>query len=119
MPITIEISKRGGIFQGQTQRIVNRALTSAITETVTFLEREVKERTPVGFHGNRGAGLKQTIFGEVTKKGTRFVKGVVSHTSKYGNVIEKGRRPGKKMPPKGSLLDWIVFKFFTGLFSHL
>ena len=109
--IKLDITEKGGIFHLRSQAVVMRALTSAMYEVTSFLEKEVKERVPVGFHGNRGAGLKQTIWGKPIFKGTAIVKGVISHTSKYGDVIELGRRPNKKMPPAGSLIDWIVFKF--------
>jgi len=109
--IQLNISQKGGIFHKRSADIVRKALKSAMSEAIIFLEKEVKVRTPVGFHGNRGAGLKQSIFSKVTPKGRKIVKGIVSHGFEYGAVIEFGRRPGKKMPPKGTLIDWIVFKF--------
>jgi len=111
MYIKLDITEKGGIFHRRSQDVVMKALTDAMYKVTSFLSMEVKERTPVGYRGNRGSGLKQRIYGKPIFKGKALVKGIVSHTSKYGDVIELGRRAGKKMPPVGSLLDWIVFKF--------
>lgn len=110
MNITITATQQGNFFRGKPKEIIERNLTSAMYETTAFLEREVKERTPQGVFGERGAGLRNTIYGEVSHQGTPVVLGVVSHQSLYGNVIALGRRPGRKMPPAGSLIDWIVLK---------
>jgi len=80
-------------------------------EATGYLEGKVKERTPQGVFGMQG-GLRSTIFGEVVQHGTA-ISGIVGHGSKYGDVIEYGRRPGKKMPPAGSMLRWVEIK--TGL----
>jgi hypothetical protein len=78
-------------------------------EATQFLEREVKKRTPTGVFGAQG-GLLSTIHGEVVTKGGVAQKGIVGHSSKYGEVVEKGRTPGKSMPPEGSLLRWMEIK---------
>ncbi len=107
------------MFDGQGPGIVREKLTAAMYEAVAFLETKVKENLPtvldglsrgVGVFGDQG-GLRSTIHGEV-QKGTMAIKGVVAHGKElYGDIIEKGREPGKAMPPKGSLVRWIEVKF--------
>ena len=104
------ITAKGSIFEGMTAEIVAKELTSAMFEATTFMEGEVKKRTPQGVFGASG-GLTSTIFGEVDGKGEPVVRGEVGHQSKYGDVVEKGRTAGEKMPPEGALLRWIEMKF--------
>ena len=109
MELKVSVTQKGKIFEGKAPEIINSALTSAMYEATSFLEKEVKRRTPVGVFGAQG-GLLSTIHGEVIGKGTPVVKGIVGHQSKYGDVIEKGRTAGKKWPPEGVLLRWIEVK---------
>jgi len=108
MDIKVSISARGAIFDGKSETIMLDAITAAMYEATSFIEREVKKRTPVGVSGARG-GLIASIHGEV-QRGTRYVKGIVGHQSTYGDVVELGRRPGKTWPPEGSLIKWIQVK---------
>ena len=39
-----------------------------------------------------------------------MITGIVGHMSAYGDVIEKGRRANKGMPPKGALIRWMEVK---------
>ncbi len=105
----IVITEKGSIFEGVVSEIVTKELTSAMYEATAFIEGEVKKRTPQGVFGT-GGGLTSTIFGEVDVKGSPVVRGEVGHQSKYGDVVEKGRSAGEKMPPKGALLRWIEVK---------
>lgn len=109
MELKVTIETKGKIFEGKGPEICREALTAAMYEATTFLEREVKRLTPTGVFG-AGGGLVSTIHGEVVGKGTEFVKGIVGHGSVYGDVIEKGRRAGKTWPPEGALLRWIETK---------
>lgn len=107
--VKVAITKKGKVFEGKSPEVINQQLTAAMYEATEFLERKVKEKTPVGVYGAAG-GLLSTIHGEVTGKGMPTVKGVVGHQSRYGDVIEKGRRPGKKWPPEGTLIRWMMVK---------
>ncbi len=109
MELKVSVIQKGKIFEGKGPEIVNENLTAAMYEATSFLEREVKRRTPQGVFGAKG-GLRSTIRGEVEGKGTPLIKGIVAHTSVYGDVIEKGRTAGKTWPPEGSLLRWIEVK---------
>lgn len=100
MELKCTITQKGAIFEGKAPEIIQKQLEKAMTEAVSFLEREVKLRTPTGVYG--AAGLLGSIHGEVVQKGTPIVKGVVASSSKYGEVVEKGRTAGKAMPPGGA-----------------
>ncbi len=109
MDLKAVVSTKGTIFEGKAPETIRGPLLGAMYEAVAYLERKVRENTPRGVGGVKG-GLLATIHGEVEEKGAPVIKGVVGHKSKYGEVIEKGRTAGKTMPPKGYLLQWIMFK---------
>ncbi|MCK4536687.1 MAG: hypothetical protein KAT93_06715 [Desulfuromonadales bacterium] len=88
--------------------VVQEHVDRLVTKATLFLDREVKTRTPQGVYGAQG-GLLGSIQQEVTGKGTFLVRGVVGTAHAYGEVIERGRRPGK-MPPPGVMLQWIELK---------
>lgn len=108
--LKVSITQKGKIFEGKAPEVIQKKLEGAMYSAVMLLEREVKLKTPVGVFGAQG-GLQSAIHGEVQGKGTPVVKGIVGHQSKYGDVIEKGRRAGKAWPPEGALLRWIEVKF--------
>lgn len=70
---------------------------------VRRLESEVVLRTPAGVGGD--AGLRGSIAGEVKAFG-RSVAGIVGTPLEYGEVVELGRRPGKRMPPVDPIALW-------------
>jgi len=119
--ITITKSKK----LNQAPQVVQANLDQAITEATLFLDAKVKANTPQGVYGAQG-GLLGSIQNEVTGRGTPIVKGRIMTAHKYAEVIEKGRRPGQKMPPgaitmsdlksrrvnaQGGLVQWIMLKF--------
>lgn len=111
MQTKITIKPRGKIFEGKAPGIIRKNLLGAMHEAIAYLEREVKERTPVGMFGSSG-GLRGSIAGVV--KSFTSIGGVVAVTGqamRYGEVVEKGRRPNKAMPPEGSLVSWIQQRF--------
>lgn len=109
LEIKISITPKGNLLKGKAPEIIQKQLDSAMYSAVMLLEKEVKKRTPLGVLGAQG-GLESTIHGEVMNKGTPFVKGIVATSSKYGEIIEKGRRAGKARPPEGRLIRWMQVK---------
>ncbi len=101
--------KANGPLFSRGPEAVQKEMDALVTEAVVFLEREIKERVPQGTYGAQG-GLLGSIHHEVTGQGTNMVYGVVGTAKAYGEVVERGRRPGK-YPPKGSLMRWIEVKF--------
>lgn len=104
----LEIS--GPLLAGKGPAVVRKHATRFVTEAVLLLEREVKLRTPQGVFGAQG-GLLASIKHEGSTPGAPVVRGVVFSNSQYGEVVERGRRPGRGMPPPGVLLRWIELKF--------
>lgn len=105
----IAIQATGPLFEGKAREVIHDQLQAAAHEIVMILVKAVKAGTPVGVFGDQG-GLRAGIYGEV-QRGESVVRGVVGHQSLYGDVVELGRRPGKAMPPKGSLVRWIEIKW--------
>ena len=99
----IEIS---GPLLAQGPAVVQRHIENFVTEATAFLLREVQLRTPQGVHGK----LLKSVQMETVGRGTPVVRGVVATASPYGEVVERGRRPGK-WPPKEQLREWVSLKF--------
>ena len=75
-----------------------------IQEAVLLLEREIKEKTPVG------AGpihLRDTIHQKVQVSGARVI-GIVGTPLKHGVPVEMGTRP--HFPPLGPIQLWVEKK---------
>ena len=84
--------------------IVAGELTPAVAEASLLVEREVRERTPIGIGG--GGGLAGSIGARdpevVPGEG---VVGVVGTSLRYAVPVELGRRPGQRQPPVQTLCD--------------
>lgn len=91
-------------FAKQFPEVVKSETIRAMNLIVARLEKEVVERTPRGVGG--GAGLAGSILGETVSMGTS-ITGIVGTPMSYGEVIELGRRPGKKQPPVSALIPWV------------
>jgi hypothetical protein len=109
MQLIASIKVKGPLLEGKAAGIIQDNLDKAITEAVMFMIPQIKAATPVGVNGDSG-GLRGSELAEVTGKGTPLVKGIVATASPYGLAVEKGRRPGMKMPPAGTLLRWLEVK---------
>jgi len=107
MEMKARVEKHGPVFDGHGPEIVQRELDRVITEAVAFLERDVKELTPVGVFGAQG-GLLGSIAGEVRGRGTPAVKGIVASAQKYAEPVEKGTRP--HFPPLDPIQLWVERK---------
>lgn len=110
MQLRLSIDTSGPLFKGKGPAATQKAVERFVTSATLLLTREVKRRTPQGVHGAQG-GLLASIQGEVTGRGSALVRGIVATASPYGEVVERGRRPGKAWPPPGALLRWIEVKF--------
>ncbi len=65
--------------------------------------------TPVGVTSLlRGAWATQVLGGGAAGAGT--VVGIVGNPLVYAEVIERGRRPGARMPPPDALRTWVARK---------
>lgn len=84
-----------------------REIEAVLDLVVRRLEKEVVEKTPRGVSAE--GGLAGGVFGEVVMLGEQF-KGIVGDPVPYGEVIEKGRRPGRRRPPIEPLIPWVRSK---------
>lgn len=109
MNLQLRVSTKGALLNGTAPKVIQAGLDRFVTQVTMFLLTEVQKRTPQGVGGAQG-GLISAIDHDVQGKGTPVIKGTVFHTSVHGDVIEKGRSPGKGMPPKGLLISWIEKK---------
>ena len=76
----------------------------ALYESMALVEKEVKDRAPVGVGGQ--SGLKGSIFSEV-KEYPAYFQGVTSTPLAYGAPVEFGRSAGARMPPVSALIPWV------------
>lgn len=113
MELRCTVTANSALLKGKAPAIVQKELDSAMHETVSFLEGKVKgiieKEGRMGVGGSE-VGLYKSVAGEVVDQGTPLIKGIIGSNKPYGVVIEKGRRPGKAMPPEGVLLQWIQLK---------
>jgi len=107
--IRIDISTKGALLSGKSPQVIQAGLDRFVTSATMFLDVEVKKRIPQGVYGAQG-GLLGSVQHEIQGKGTPIVKGIVMSAQKYAEVIEKGRSPGKGMPPAGVLVRWLEVK---------
>jgi hypothetical protein len=84
---------------------VREELEAAVTEADFLLEREVKERAPVGANG--AAGFKGSIYA-VEEIGETSVIGIVSTSVRHAAPVEFGSKP--HFPPIEPLIDWVKVK---------
>lgn len=84
---------------------VERILVAAVWRSLLLLEREIKERTPVGVT----SALRQSIAAQTPRVeiGGRIV-GEVGSPLSYAEPVEDGTRP--HFPPLEPLQDWVVGK---------
>ena len=110
MNLNVTVTQQGPLLEGKGPEIVQRHLDRFITLATALLLAEVKKRTPQGVYGAQG-GLLGSIQPDIRGKGSPVVKGIVATAQKYGEVIEKGRRPGKGIAKSADLSRWIEVKF--------
>lgn len=110
MNLNIRIDTKGAILQGKGPEIIQKGLDRFVTSATMFLLGQVKMRTPQGVYGAQG-GLLGSIQADVQGRGTPHIRGIVATAHSYGEVVERGRQPGRGMPPQGALQRWIEVKF--------
>ncbi len=81
--------------------VTREVMLDAIVEIDQFLEREIKEDTPVGIGG--GGGLRGSITSDEEVDGTRII-GIVGTALAYAEAVEVGTKPHR--PPVQPLIDW-------------
>ena len=87
--------------------VVREEVKRALGEILARFEKRVLELTPRGVGGE--AGLAGSIHGEVAEYGEGF-RATEGTPLEYGEVVELGRRPGKRRPPIEPLMLWLMRK---------
>ncbi len=85
--------------------ITAEEMLRGVTEANLLIEREVKERTPVGVGG--GAGLRGSIH-SIERRTPHTVIGVVGTSMNYAVPVELGTKP--HFPPVAPIKDWVIAK---------
>lgn len=82
------------------------AILTALVETAIERGRSnIAKKTPVGWSGVLRGGYDTEIRG----RNTRRIRGAIINPTKYHDVAEDGRRPGKQ-PPLEALVPWVGSK---------
>lgn len=103
--LTARVSFTGPLFAtGATLAAIGRTVDAMLLRVGLFGHKRVQTRTPVGWHG-AATGLRGSIFHELI--GTPIRRGVlITHGKDYGDVVEVGRRPGRR-PPIVPITLWV------------
>lgn len=86
--------------------IVREEMTAAMWQAELLLEREVKDKTPVGV--GAGGGLRGSIAAQQPEVSSDAVLGVVGTAMAHAVPVEIGTRP--HFPPVQPLEDWVIAK---------
>ena len=89
----------------QAPEVVMEELEAAVLEGSLLVEREVRERTPIGVGG--GGGLAGSISARDPRRLADRVIGEVGTSLRYAAPVELGRRAGKPPPPLDPIIDWV------------
>lgn len=97
-----DVAELAALWQ-QAPELFAEEMARAATEATLLLEREVKERTPVGVGG--GGGLRGSIAARPPQIRSDAVIGVVGTPLTYAQPVELGTRP--HWAPIQPLIDWV------------
>ena len=92
--------------------LVRPEVERAMWEAQLLVEREVRERTPIGVGG--GGGLAGSISARAPRATADGVFGEVGTSMRHAIPVELGRRPGQRQPPLEPLIDWVELKLGLG-----
>lgn len=76
-------------------------METAMTRVVLKGERIAKQ------HAKRDTGENRRRITSAVTRDADGVTGVIGTNNHYARPVEEGRKPGSKMPPKGSLIAWM------------
>jgi len=98
----ISIKITGTILEGEGQQRLQQVVSQTLDKVLPTLKTEVAKETPVGVSGQARAGVSYKK--NSWHSGTSYEKGPATQ---YIEVIEKGRTPGKQMPPSEPIELWL------------
>jgi hypothetical protein len=85
--------------------MTEREAIVAMGKAVAEVERQVVPRTPVN------VGALRAAWSTRVSRGSQAIKGEIVNPKEYAIVMEKGRRPGARMPPVDAIQFWVTRKF--------
>jgi hypothetical protein len=88
-------------------KVAREETTRSMIEILALLEREIKDRTPVGVGG--AAGLRGSITSELRGRRVSDLQGRVFSPMRHAAPVELGTKP--HFPPLQPLEDWVHAKF--------
>lgn len=105
----MEITARGPIFEDRTLGArFDQEIMRTLSELGALGQRLVVDKTPRGISSG-GGGLRGSIFTEL--RGSQATREqFVSSSLFYAPIVEVGRRPGQRPPPRRALELWVVRK---------
>jgi len=86
--------------------LTQREMSVSLQEVLSLLEREVKERTPVGVGG--AGGLRGSVTHAMSGIAASGIAGKVYSPLSYAIPVELGTKP--HFPPVEPLVDWVQAK---------
>lgn len=92
-------------------QVAARELRTTMTASLLLIEADARQH--VSQDTRRLAG---SIHHTITGTGLAL-EGAVGPSLRYGVVVERGRRPGAKMPPVAALIPWVRRHRLAGVYS--
>lgn len=110
--VTIDLSRVKAALGKFSPQQLSRRARGAMQESLAYLHHQVVTAMPV----DTGAA-RQSVFTETRGTSLEGMRGTVASPLAYTVVLEKGRRPGQKMPPVMSIMLWVHRKKLVGSYS--
>lgn len=107
LEISVDLGESIRTLASVAPQVLRSEMRTVLGVIARRVEKEVVEKTPRGV--GAAGGLAGSIHGEVIPRGDGVI-GIVGTPIEYGEVVELGRRPGKRMPPVEPIALWAVRK---------
>ena len=98
----IKVKLSGKVLEGKASAGLKSAVQKSITAITMQIRNDVAQKIPIGVSGQARAGITHKT--ENWHRARVFEKGP---GTKYIEVLEKGRRPGKRFPPPDPIRLWL------------
>lgn len=94
--------------QALARRLQVDAMPAMVAEMETAMTRVVLKGERVAKqHAKRDTGENRRRITSTVETDHNSVTGIVGTNNPYAPPVEEGRKPGSKLPPKGSLVAWM------------
>lgn len=93
----------------QLPSVVEQAAAISIARGAQIVHREVVKAIEA-VHAVASTDLVKSVTVSPITIGVGGIQGTVSSDKEYAPVVEYGRRPGRRPPPRDRILEWMVLK---------